>query len=175
MKPAAGRLVTLGCALAVSACTRSYSKEYIDGTDLQSRYPPVVEEASQGLVRAAGVALVLFVAWLAADVALRRPGRQGQGGALLTAAALVTFLTIGALVVGASGAYPRGEPYEVAVLVSDWMGPLAIVSGITWMVRGFRRGPGDRGEAVWGLFLVIVGLVVTAMIVVTAFSLWVCC
>jgi hypothetical protein len=175
VKPGLRRLAPLACALATAGCMRSYTKEYIDGTDLQSRYPPVVEEASRGLVRAAAVALVLFVAWLAADVVLRRAGRQGQGGALLTAAALVAFLTIGALVVGTSGAYPRGELYEVAVLVSDWMGPLAIVAGILWMVRGFRTGPGDRGEAVWGLFLVIAGAIVTAMIVSSAFSLWMCC
>lgn len=175
MKRGARRLVTLVCALAMAGCTRSYSPTDIEGGDLQSRYPPVVEEASTGLVRAAAVALVLFVAWLAGDVALRRAGRQGQGGALLTATGLIAFLTFGALVVGASGAYPRGEMYEVAVLVSDWMGPLSIVSGITWMVRGFRTGPGDRGEAVWGLFLVVVGVIVTAMIVASNFSLWVCC
>jgi hypothetical protein len=171
----ARRLVPLACALALSGCTRSYSPADIEGGDLQSRYPPVVEQASRGLVRAAAVALVLFVAWLAADVALRRAGRQGQGGALLTATALIAFLTIGALVVGASGAYPTGEPYEIAVLVSDWMGPLSIVAGITWMVRGFRTGPGDRGEAVWGLFLVMVGAIVTVMIVTSAYKLWICC
>lgn len=175
MTRAGYRLVLIVSALAMAGCTRSYTESSIDGTDLQSRYPPVVEEASRGLVQAAAVALVLFVAWLAADVTLRRAGREGQGGALLTAAALIAFLTIGALVVGTSGAYPSGEPYEVAVLVSDWMGPLAIVAGITWMVRGFRTGPGDRGEAVWGLFLVITGTTVTAMIVSSAFSLWVCC
>jgi hypothetical protein len=82
---------------------------------------------------------------------------------------------VGALVVGASGPYPRGRLYEVAVLVSDWLGPMALAAGIAWLVRGFRSGSGDRGEPVWGLFLVVIGLVVTPMIVATSYELWLCC
>ena len=175
MRHGAGRLLTTASALAVAGCTRSYRPEYIAGSDLESRYPPVVERASEGVVRAAAVALVLFTAWLAADVAIRRAGRHQQGGALLTAFALVALLAVGSLVVGTSGAYPRGRPYEVATIISVWVGPVALVAGIAWLIIGFRSRPGDRGQAVWGLFLVFLGLVTTPIIVSTSFSLWVCC
>ena len=61
--------------------------------------------------------------------------------------------------------------YEVAADTPLWLGPAALVAGVAWMIRGLRSGPGDRGEALWGLFLVLLGLFLTPAIFLTSFHL----
>lgn len=115
-----------------------------------------------------------FAVWMAVDVALRGPDRRHQGGALLTAAAIAGLLGAAAVIVGASGPYPQGLLYKVAIDGVFWLGPIALAAGVTWMVRGFRSGPGDRGEAVWGLYLAVLGMVLTPAIFITSVGLWIC-
>jgi hypothetical protein len=155
-----------------AACVPTY-KAGIQG-DLESRYPHALATTRTALAEIAAVTLVLFVAWLAADVALRSRDRHDQGGPLLTAAAIAGVLLAATLVVVASGPFPQGLVYKVAAEGVFWLGPAALIAGVVWLVRGFRSGPGDQGEAVWGLYLVLVGLFLIPALFGAMVSLWIC-
>ena len=99
---------------------------------------------------------LLFAACFAADVA-----RRGAG--VLTGAWLVT---------ATAGSYPEGLAYEVAAGAPAWIALTAVASGLAWLVQGFRRSRGDRGQVVYGLFLVVVGVVLTPMIFLSFVNLW---
>ena len=158
-------LVVLALALAGAACTApTYDYVDIEGSDYESRYPVAVKEAREGLIRAAAMALVLFTAWLAVDVAGRGRERDQQGAAVLTAALLVGVLVVAAFVAQTSGRLPQGRPYKVAVTTAWWLGPAALPIGGTWVLWAFEHRPAYRGETRWGLFIIIFGLVSTVMV-----------
>lgn len=120
------------------------------------------------------MALLLFTVWFVADVVMRGRGRRDQGGALMSAAAVVGLLAAAAVVVGTAGPYPRGFVYKVAIDGVFWLGPAALAAGVFWMVRGFRSRPGDKGEAVWGLYLAVAGLGLIPTIFLASVGLWIC-
>ncbi len=175
MRRAAGWLLPAVCSLFLTACAPTYRAENIEGTDLESRYPIALEEARTGLARSVAVTLVLFTGWLAGDVTRRGPGRGQQGGALLTAGVVVGVLLVGWAVVATAGPYPQGGAYKVAVDGLFWLAWATFAAGAAWMNRGLRSAPGDNGETVWGLFLVLAGLTMVPTVGYAVFGLWVCC
>ena len=76
---------------------------------------------------------------------------------------------------GLAGEFRHGWGYGTLSTAGFWFGLLAVAVGALWLLRAFHGGPGDRGEAVWGLFLVLFGIVVTGMMFVSAWKFWVCC
>ena len=160
--------------LLAAACVPTYAAPDIAQSDLSSRYPRALLVARNGVVRSAAVALVVFVAWLIADVVLRGRDRHHHGAAVLSAGAVAGLLGAAAVVVGGAGRYPEGAAYKLAMNGAFWLGPAALAGGVAWMVHGFRRGPADRGEAVWGLYLVLLGVFLTPAIFVTSVGLWIC-
>jgi hypothetical protein len=164
----------LAILLATAACAPTYSAEYIKGSDLQTRYPDALEEARRGWAITTALALGLFAVWLAADLSLRGTGRRNQGAALVSAAAITAGLLGAWLLTATAGAYPSGFGYQVAASSVFWIGVVALAVGIAWLVRGFRGGPGDRGEAVWGFYLALLGVIVMPASLVTSFPLWLC-
>lgn len=155
----AALLVAFG--LGAAGCAPTYDFADIQGSDSQTRYPAAVEEARHGLTRAAAVALVLFTGWLAVDVARRGRERERQGAAVLTAATIPGVLLVASFVARTSGPLPQGLPYQVAMTTAFWLGPAALVVGATWVVWAFDNQPAERGEAPWGLFLIVFGIVMT--------------
>ena len=91
--------------------------------------------------------------------------------ALLTAAAAVGLLAAAGLVVATAGTYPEGLLYRLAADAPIWLALAMIPAGIAWLVRGFRYGSGDRGEAVWGFFLVLVGMVLVPVVYLSQLTL----
>ena len=164
----------LAVALATSGCVPTYQASDIDGSDLQTRYPDALDEARRGWAITTAAALLLFAMWLAADLGLRGTGQRNQGGAVICAAAIAGGLLVAWLVTATAGPYPEGLGYRVAANSFFWIGVVALMAGIGWVVRGFRGGPGDRGEAVWGFYLALMGVVVPAAIFVSTFTLWLC-
>ena len=158
-------LVALALALAGAACTAPTDDfADIEGSDSESRYPVAVQEARDGLIRAAAMALVLFTAWLAVDVVRRGSERSRQGPALLTAALLVGVLVVAAFVAQTGGRLPQGRPYQVAVTTAWYLGPVVLPIGATSILWAFEHRPAERGETTWGVFIIIFGLVSTVMV-----------
>ena len=158
-------LAALALALAGAACiapTHQYAD--IEGSDSESRYPVAVDEARDGLTRAAAMALVLFTGWLAVDVARRGRQRSRQGPALLTAALIVGVLVVAASVAQTGGRLPQGRPYQYAVTTAWYLGPVVIPIGATSILWAFEHRPARRGETTWGVFIIILGLVSTVMV-----------
>ena len=164
----------LAIALAAPGCAPTYRADYIDGSDLQSRYPNALAEARHGWAIVATLTLGLFTVWLVADLALRGADRRSQGAALVSAAAITAALLAAWLVTRMSGPYPEGLAYRLAANSFFWVGLTALAVGTGWIVRGFRSGPGDRGEAVWGFYLVLLGVIVVPAIFLSSFTLWLC-
>lgn len=167
MSRASRRLIVLALALALggAACTApTYDFADIEGSDAQTRYPAAVAEARDGLMRAAAMALVLFTAWLAVDVARRGTERHRQGAAFLTAALIVGVLVVSAFVAQTSGPLPQGRPYQVAVTAAWYLGLAALPIGATWVLWAFEHPPAERGETTWGIFIIVLGLVSTVMV-----------
>jgi len=156
----------LALVLGAAGCAPTHQFADIEASDSESRYPVAVKEARDGLTRAAAMALVLFSGWLAVDVARRR-GRQGAAG--VTAATTVAVLLVASFVARTSGRLPEGLPYQVAVTTAFWLGPAALVAGATSVLWAFDNRPAERGETQWGLFLVMLGLVMTPMILLGSF------
>jgi hypothetical protein len=165
----------LAVALAAPGCVPTFRADHIDGTDLQTRYPNALEEARRGWAITAALALGLLTVWLAADVALRGADRSNQGGALISAAAVAGALLVAWVVTTTTGSYPEGLAYRVAANSFLWLGLAALVVGIGWVVSGFGSGPGDRGQAVWGFYLVVVGVMVPPLTFMSSLTLWLCC
>ena len=103
--------------------------------------------------------VVLFVVWLAVDVATRGAGREHQGGALLSAACLTGVLVVAWLVAQTAGKYPQGRPYDVAVATLAWLPLATAVAGIGWIVRGRWGEAVGHGQVLWGAFHVTAGVV----------------
>lgn len=164
----------LAILLATPACAPTYSAEYIEGSDLQTRYPDALEEARRGWGITTALALGLFAMWLAADLSLRGTDRRNQGASLVSAAAITGGLLGAWLLTATAGPYPEGVGYQVAASSVFWIGLLALAVGIGWLVRGFRGGPGDRGEAVWGFYLALLGVIVMPASLLSSFPLWLC-
>ena len=94
------------------------------------------------------------------------------------AAALMLLLLSGChRVTGKSGLvaeFRHGWGYQQVTAGAFWLGILAIAVGALWMVRAFHGAPSDRGEATWGLFLVVFGLILVPTVVTASFGLWLC-
>lgn len=158
-------------ALAMAACVNTPTALQVSGGDCESRYPISVRAARDGMARAVAIGLVLFVVWLAVDVATRGRGRRHQGGALLSAASLAGVLPVAWLVVQTAGAYPQGRVYDVAVATLAWLPLAAAVVGISWIVRGRWGETIGQGEIRWGAFLVTAGLVLWPVLGYSVFRL----
>lgn len=163
--------LTLALAFAAAACAPTRDFADIEGSDSQSRYPVAIREARDGLIRAAAMALVLFTAWLAVDVTGRGRERRRQGPAVLTAATIVGVFLVASFVARTSGPLPQGRPYQVALTTAWWLGPAALPIGATWVLWAFEHRPTERGEATWGAFIIVLGLVMTVMVLAGSISL----
>ena len=161
----------LALALGAAGCAPTYQYADIEGSDSESRYPVAVQEARDGLTRAAAMALVLFTGWLAGDVARRGTERRRQGAALLTAAVTVGSFVGASLVARTSGRLPQGLPYQVAMTTAFLLGPASLMVGATWVLWAFEHRPAGRGETTWGLFIVVFGLIMTPMVLVGCIAL----
>jgi hypothetical protein len=143
----------------MAACVNTPTASQVAGGDCESRYPISVRVARDGMARAVAIGLVLFVVWLAVDVATRGGGREHQGGALLSAACLSGVLVVAWLVAQTAGKYPQGRPYDVAVATLAWFPLATVVAGIGWIVRGSWGEAVGHGQVLWGAFHVTAGVV----------------
>lgn len=69
--------------------------------------------------------------------------------------------------------FRHGWGFQQVTAGAFWLGVLAIAVGALWMVLAFRGGS-DRGEAMWGLFLVVFGLIVVPTVFAASYGLWLC-
>ena len=77
---------------------------------------------------------------------------------------MVGTLLVASFVARTSGRLPQGLPYQVAMTTAFWLGPAALMIGATWVLWAFEHHPTERGEARWGLFLIVFGGVMTPVI-----------